>query len=395
MGTKRVRRRGGITALTGLTFGSLTLLGITAGATQSGALVALRSSSPSGAQIAGQYLAALGQARVKVVEVQGQLRTLTVTVSPAQVKAIVSPLGASLRSLVELAGLTASASSEPKAGAAIAEQYLTALGPLEPEIVKVQAELRVLPITVSAAQVKAIVSPLRNDLGPVAKLLGPPTGTASKPPSNVTTTTTGTTTPNHLVKPVTGVQGRFCQAMATNHASDPTDNTAGITPESSFWGSTLVILPGTPQSVEDDVDASLSDDAATFVVLQAWQANGNQYVSLTPSCLHDYDPLFNFVSPSTPSTSTTEVSTELVDIHSINAVRSASGTCWYNLNVMDAGDPIINQDGLQAYGTYWATKTHGPCTAATAPGYGVWGRADPFPPQLEVQQRLAYFKIVG
>ena len=181
--------------------------------------------------------------------------------------------------------------------------------------------------------------------------------------------------------PAPSVVGTFCSSMAANQAQNPGDNPAGITPKANFWGNQPV-----PAGVNTkDLAAVTTANAATFVILQAWQANGHQYQGLSIACLNDYDPTFRFVNAGVASSGHATVSATFESQHSLLAVLSATGRCWYALNVMNGDDPIIAKDDLGSYGSYYATRTAHGCSAQDPPGYGLWQRADPFPPQLQAQ----------
>jgi hypothetical protein len=205
-------------------------------------------------------------------------------------------------------------------------------------------------------------------------------GTRGRAPAAASATKTGSTASGSgssgFVQPQKGAAGKFCKSMAANHAQDPASNPSGITPGSNFWGANK------PVKRTADVVAVTTATAATFLVMQAWQANGYQYTGLTISCLNDYDPAFQFVGSSSASTGGVTVSTSFRSEHSLLAVRTSAGRCWYALNVMNASDPIIEVDDLQSYGAFYATSPGGPCTASRAPGFGLWQSADPLPPQL-------------
>lgn len=205
-------------------------------------------------------------------------------------------------------------------------------------------------------------------------------GTRDRAPAAAPATKIGSATSpsgsNGFVQPQKGVAGKFCKAMAANHARDPASNPSGITPDSNFWGA------DNPSTTTADLIAVRTATAATFLVMQAWQANGYQYTGLTISCLNDYDPAFQFLSSTSASTGGATVSTSFRSQHSLLAVRTSAGRCWYALNVMNSGDPIIDDDDLQSYGGFYATSPGGPCTASSAPGFGLWQGADPLPPQL-------------
>ncbi|MGA2037213.1 MAG: DUF1707 domain-containing protein [Acidimicrobiales bacterium] len=201
-------------------------------------------------------------------------------------------------------------------------------------------------------------------------------------PTNAASKVTSMTS-DGFVQPEASVAGKFCRAMAVNHAQNPDSNPSGVTPVSDPWGQPVAVSPSAPPSAEEDLAAAQSLANATGVVEQAWRANGYQYKGLTVPCLGNYDSTFDFVSAEAASTGSTIVSSSFADRHSLLAVQSASGTCWYELNVMYRGDPIIQADNLQSYGTFFATASHSNCSADNAPGYGLWQFAGSIPPQLQ------------
>jgi hypothetical protein len=113
----------------------------------------------------------------------------------------------------------------------------------------------------------------------------------------------------------------------------------------------------------------------------AWQKNGYQYAQLTLQCLSAYDSHFRWISASNPSGAADIISASYADRHSLLAAKSGSGTCWYELNVMGPGDPVIVQNNLQSYGVFFAKGPRG-CKADDAPSLADWEPADPLPPQL-------------
>ena len=165
--------------------------------------------------------------------------------------------------------------------------------------------------------------------------------------------------------------------MEATHVKNPASNPGTLTPEYDPWHGSLALAPGAPIASEEGLTAVTSVEDATLVVQGAWQTNGFQYLDLTIPCLNDYDGSFQWVGASTSSTSPTSVSTSYADRHSLLAVRSRNGTCWYALNVMYSGDPIIQSDGLQTYGAFFASSSGPSCTADGAPGYDLWQRGDP------------------
>jgi len=202
------------------------------------------------------------------------------------------------------------------------------------------------------------------------------------PPHVVSSSTTQTPAQNGFVQPQPGVAGRFCQSMAANHADNPTDNPSGITPESNLIGR-FIVQPGTSPSVLKALATVQALVAATHVVQQAWQGNGYQYQGITLDCLGDYSSGFRWVSATVSSTGPTTVSTMFIGRHSLLAARSATGSCWYVLNVMSRDDPIIQSDGLPSYGIFSAMGPGSRCSVSAAPGYGLWQQDNPLPPQLE------------
>jgi hypothetical protein len=166
--------------------------------------------------------------------------------------------------------------------------------------------------------------------------------------------------------------------VVSEHVDNPVSNPSGITPISDPWGRSVVISQNALPFASEDLTAAQSLANATSVVEQAWRENGYQYRDLTIPCLNSYSTGFKFVSSKIASTDPLTVSTSFTDRHSLLAVQSASGTCWYELNVMYRGDPIIQAEDLQSYGDFWATKSHTNCSAGAAPGYGLWQYAGSF-----------------
>jgi Domain of unknown function (DUF1707) len=197
--------------------------------------------------------------------------------------------------------------------------------------------------------------------------------------------TVTTTTPEGFVKPEPALVGKFCRAMARNQVHNPGSNPSGITSSTNFWNQPVTVPPGAPPSVQEDLSAAQSAVDGTFAILQAWQANGYQYRSLTTSCINEYDPAFDWIGGGKSSTGPLQISTSFKSEHSLLAVRSASGTCWYELNVMTSGDPIIDADGLPAYGSFSATSSGVRCSADSAPGYALWQQGGAIPTQLQTE----------
>jgi hypothetical protein len=209
------------------------------------------------------------------------------------------------------------------------------------------------------------------------------TNSLHMPPHLVSSpTTTRSSAQDGFVQPQPGVAGRFCQSMASNHTENPSGDPSGITPASNLIGR-FTVQPGTSPSVLKDLAAYQALVAATHVVQQAWQGNGYQYPGITLTCLGDYSAGFTWVSATVSSTSPTTVSTAFTGHHSLLAARSATGSCWYVLNVMSTDDPIIQTDGLPSYGIFSAIGQGSHCSASASPGYGLWQQDDPLPPQLE------------
>ena len=195
-------------------------------------------------------------------------------------------------------------------------------------------------------------------------------------------TTTQSPTRDGVVPPQPDVAGRFCQSMIANHAENSTANPSGITPGSNLIGQSLIVQPGTSPSVLKDLATYQALVAATHVVQQAWQGNGYQYSGITLACLGDYSSGFKWVSATVSSNGPTTVSTLFTDHHSLLAARSATGNCWYLLNVMSRDDPIIQSDGLPSYGLFSAMGPGSHCSASASPGYALWQQDNPLPPQL-------------
>jgi hypothetical protein len=206
--------------------------------------------------------------------------------------------------------------------------------------------------------------------------------TLHTPPPQVSSTAAQSPARDGFVQPQPGVAGRFCRSMAANHADNPTDNPSGITPASNLIGK-YVVPPGTSPSVLKALVAYQALAAATHVVQQAWQGNGYQYSGVTLACLGDYSSGFKWVSATQSSTAPTTVSTLFTGHHSLLAARSATGSCWYALNVMSTDDPIIQSEGLPSYGIFSAVGPGSRCSVSAAPGYGLWQQDNPLPPQLQ------------
>jgi len=194
---------------------------------------------------------------------------------------------------------------------------------------------------------------------------------------------TTTTTNNGFVKPEPALAGKFCRAIARNHALFPSVNPSGVSADSNPWGPQVTVAPNASTSTLDDLAAVQSASNGTSVIQQAWQTNGYQYAGLSIACLNGYDLAFHWVAATSNSANPTEISTSFTSEHSLLAVRSATGTCWYVLNVMTSGDPIIDADDLQSYGVFSAIGPGSRCAAVKAPGYGLWQSMDPLPPQLQ------------
>jgi len=177
--------------------------------------------------------------------------------------------------------------------------------------------------------------------------------------------------------------GRFCRGLLASRRSEPSGpSVLGTGPASDPWGTQTIIVPTQPSTrFLQDFAAVRSLENATSVVQMAWQKNGYQYSQLTPQCLTAYDSHFQWQSSADPSAGAGAVSVSYADRHSLLAARSDSGTCWYELNVMGPGDPIMAQDDLPSYGVFFAKSSTG-CAADAVPSGADWESADPLPPQL-------------
>jgi hypothetical protein len=186
-----------------------------------------------------------------------------------------------------------------------------------------------------------------------------------------------------FVQPQPSVAGKFCAALLAAQKSDPSaPSVLGTSPTSDPWGTQTFIVPTHPSTrYVQDFAAVQSLANATSVVQMAWQKNGYQYTQLTTQCLSAYDSHFRWNASSDPSTGVGVISVSYADRHSMVAAMSASGTCWYELNVMGPGDPVIAQDDLQSYGVFYAKGTT-TCAASAAPPLSDWESPDPLPPQL-------------
>jgi hypothetical protein len=179
------------------------------------------------------------------------------------------------------------------------------------------------------------------------------------------------------------VAGKFCNALLASQKRDPSGPSAiGTSPTSDPWGTQTLIVPSHPSTrYVQDFAAVQSLANATSVVQMAWQKNGYQYAQLTTQCLSAYDSHFRWNAPVDPSTGVGVISVSYADRHSLVAAKSASGTCWYELNVMGPGDPVIVQDNLPSYGVFIA-KSSTTCAASAALSSADWESPDPLPPQL-------------
>jgi hypothetical protein len=185
-----------------------------------------------------------------------------------------------------------------------------------------------------------------------------------------------------FVQPQPALAGKFCGQLLRAQSSTSATGILGIAPGSDPWGTQTLIVPKHPtQTYVHDFAAVQSLENATSVVQMAWQKNGYQYAGLTLACMSAYDSHFDWIAPSASSTGPTAISADYTDRHSVVAARSASGACWFEVNVMGPGDPVISQFSLQSYGVYFATGGSR-CSADAAPSQPDWELADPLPPQL-------------
>ncbi len=209
---------------------------------------------------------------------------------------------------------------------------------------------------------------------------------SSTEPGTVPTTsvTTPVTTGGGFVQPQPSRAGVFCSEILADQKTveETWTGLLGTGPDSNPWGKQKIALPAHPSATfTEDLAAVRSLENATSVVQQAWQENGYQYEDLTVNCLAGYDTHFQWLSNTGESTDPSQVSVYYTDRHSIIAAQSESGTCWYELNVMGPGDPVIAEDDLPSYGVYIATSDTN-CDADTAATGALWQPADPLPPQL-------------
>jgi hypothetical protein len=208
----------------------------------------------------------------------------------------------------------------------------------------------------------------------------------NSPQSTTLTTPTILTTPttnDGFVQPQPSLAGKFCRSLLASQKADPLEGgQLGLGPDSNPWGNQPVGLPTNPSTAyRSDLAAVRSLSNATSVVQLAWQKNGYQYTQLTTKCLGAYDNLFRWVSAGDVSNGPDDISVIYSDRHSLVAARSGTGTCWYELNVMGPGDPVITNDNLQSYGVFYA-KGGQSCSAGAAPSDADWERGGPLPPQL-------------
>jgi Domain of unknown function (DUF1707) len=197
------------------------------------------------------------------------------------------------------------------------------------------------------------------------------------------TTLTTPQTNGSFVQPQPSLAGKFCQSLSTSQKSDhSTAGILGLGPNSNPWGNQPLGLSEDPSAAYlSDLKAVQSISNATLVVQMAWQKNGYQYAQLSTGCLAAYDSNFRWVPAGDVSNGPSAVSVTYSDRHSLIAARSDSGTCWYELNVMGPGDPVIAADDLQSYGVFYA-KGGQSCAAGAAPSDADWERGGPLPPQL-------------
>jgi hypothetical protein len=179
-----------------------------------------------------------------------------------------------------------------------------------------------------------------------------------------------------FVQPQPSLAGKFCQGVLASPGN------LGTGPTSDPWGTQTIIVPTHPsKTYVQDFATVQSLENATSVVQMAWQKNGYQFAKLTVKCLSAYDSHFRWISGGDSSSGAGVISVSYADRHSLLAAKSDSGTCWYELNVMGPGDPVIAQDDLQSYGVFF-TKGGASCTANGVPSLSDWELADPLPPQL-------------
>lgn len=222
----------------------------------------------------------------------------------------------------------------------------------------------------------------------VAAVTGDLIVTQHATPVAIQTTTTSAPSPSGsssdgFVQPQPSSAGKFCAALLAAQKNDPSaPSVLGTAPTSDPWGTQTYIVPTHPSvRYVQDFAAVQSLANATSVVQMAWQKNGYQYAKLTTNCLSAYDSHFRWQAANDPSTGVGVISVSYADRHSLVAAKSASGTCWYELNVMGPGDPVIAQDDLQSYGVFYAKGTT-TCAASAAPPLSDWESPDPLPPQL-------------
>ena len=209
-------------------------------------------------------------------------------------------------------------------------------------------------------------------------------GTSTTSPATSLTTSQATrSSSDGFVQPEPSVAGRFCRGLLTSQRADRSvAGVLGTAPGSDPWGTQTLIVPAHPSpTFVQDFATVQSLENATSVVQMAWQKSGYQYSELTLACLSAYDSHFHWIPAGDSSNGSSDISVSYSDRHSLLAAKSASGTCWYELNVMGPGDPVIAQDDLQSYGVFFS-KGGARCAADAASSYADWELADPLPPQL-------------
>ena len=153
------------------------------------------------------------------------------------------------------------------------------------------------------------------------------------PPAAATQTTK--TTYDGFVQPQPSLAGRICKALYATQ-SPGSSGSLDTTPTSIPWAKPLN-LPAHPSlAFTQDLATAQSLEDATLVLQQLWGKNGYQYTDLTTRCLIAYDSNFQWLPAGAVSNSPTQVSVTYADHHSLMAAKSASGACWYALNVMAA-----------------------------------------------------------
>ncbi len=163
-----------------------------------------------------------------------------------------------------------------------------------------------------------------------------------------------------------------------------------IAPESDAG---VQVPAGLPSSVRQDAETWQSLLNADNVITDIRQRSTDVVALVPTSCLRAYDPQFTWAGPGRSSTTSETVSARVFPSYEVVSARSASGRCWYLLDVYPGPAPrsIIPELPRNSFGVrvdFVAAATHDrSCAAAGAPGRGPWADGlpdpnDPLPTQL-------------